>query len=149
MSFSRIVVALFAALVFVPAAWADGNVFINGQLNFGSTNWTAGSSNFFFGNPQGGAAIFTGGAETPNGSSRISGEVGLMSNTFVPQGTKGTGNAGGNLSFNYDALHHNGGFKNGNEVNVNTWSNSSGAGSANSNVFHRGNTQQWSNAGKG
>lgn len=146
----RTILALFATLVFgVPTAWADGSVFFNTQLNFGSANWTAGQSSFFFGNPQGGAAIFTGGAETPNGSSRISGEVGLQSNTFVPQGKKGSGEAGGSLSFSYDAFHQGGIFQNSNSNSVNTWSSSTGNGSASSNVFHRGNVQQWSNAGKG
>src|SRR3989338_4202750 len=133
-------VALFVALfvVAVPAAQADGDVFYQGNHNFGASVFAPGNANFFFGSNNGGPALFQGSAFTGTGFSSIFGQVGVLANAFVPDGTKGSAQAGGNFSYQFGANHGN--FPNTSfSSSVNTFSSSTGTGNASSNVFLQGN----------
>lgn len=122
------------------AVFADGDVWYNGSHNFGTSLQAPGSSNFFFGSNNGGPAVFSGSAWTQRGSSQFSGQIGGWASTYVPQGTVGTAQAGGSISYSFGAGHFNGQPYSSMRHSVNVWSSSTGTGSSNANIFFDGNS---------
>ncbi|MFA5841808.1 MAG: hypothetical protein WC835_02500 [Candidatus Paceibacterota bacterium] len=137
LSFLLSALALFAG---INPAHADGEVFFSGNNSFGASVFTAGNAGFFFGSQNGGPAVFSGSAFTATGFSQIWGQVGFQANAFVPYGTKGTAQAGGDFSYTFGARHQGGFPYTSYSTSVNNWSSSSGTGSASSNIFLNGNT---------
>jgi hypothetical protein len=133
----RLAVLALAFIVTIPA-FADGEVFYQGNHSFGASVFAPGNANFYFGG-QNGPAIFQGTAFTGNGMSQIWGQVGFSANSFVPDGTKGTAQAGGNFSYQFGAGHQGGFPYSSYSTNINNWSSSTGSGSANSNIYLDGN----------
>jgi hypothetical protein len=125
-------------LSFSSAVFADGDVWYNGSHNFGTSLQAPGNSNFFFGSSTGGPAVFNGSAFTQRGNSQFSGQIGGWASTYVPQGTVGTAQAGGNISYSFNA-GHNGAPYSGVNHSVNVWSSSMGTGNANVNIMFDGN----------
>ena len=123
------------------SAHADGEVWFSGSHSFGASVYTTGSSNFYFGGSDGQPAVFIGSAFTSTGLSIISGRVGLQSNAFVPDGTKGTAATGGYISYQFGASHFGGSPNHSSSMSVNTWSSTTGTGNASSNVIFQGNSQ--------
>lgn len=130
--------ALVLALV-ATAVRADGEVYFQGSNSFGASVFSAGSANFTFGSANGGPAVFQGSAFTATGVSQIQGFIGFQANAFVPSGTVGTASAGGYVSHVFGAGHQGGAAYPSYSTHVQTWSNSSGEGSASSNVNIGGN----------
>lgn len=135
-----LVLALLAALFVSTVARADGEVYYQGSHNFGASVFAPGNANFYFGGQNGGPAMFSGSAFTGTGMSSIWGQVGLNANAYVPDGTKGTANAGGNVSYQFGANHGAFPYTSYNS-SVNIWSSSTGSGNASSNIFLQGGAQ--------
>lgn len=136
-------VTIVAFLVFSGTAFADGDVWYNGSHTFGASVQSAGSSNFFLGGNNGAPVMFSGYSQTATGSSQIWGQVGLWANTYVPEGTKGTAQAGGDLQYSFSAGHFNGQPYSSMTHSVNVWSSSTGTGNAGANILFNGNSSSF------
>lgn len=119
--------------------FADGEVWYNGSHNFGTSLQAPGNTYFSFGSSNGGPAVFSGSAWTEKGVSQFSGQIGGWAGAYVPQGTVGTAQAGGTISYSFGANHFNGAPYSSMSHQTNVWSSSTGTGNANANIIFDGN----------